>query len=202
MAGKTAWQKDAFKHDEKLDPMSDSLNEAAKEKLDWLFLLTQSYVFCFIKNLVEPELRADITKTISETKCSNTIMVWHIFKLWIRSKLVDYSPHLLLELIQTMIRPSNMTAIYWSTTFVQIRKVLFDKYLQPIIGIIAWFYWASQVTVSEWAIIRDTLDFPTTLEEKAALSPATFLHHASLVAKSACQTFDIMSKDAEPIRAH
>ena len=140
MAGKTAWQKNPFKRDRNLDPMRDALNEGARETFNWLFLLTQSYVFYFVKNLVEPELRADITKNISEAKASNKIMVWHTFKLWIRSKLVDYSPHLLLESIQTMTRPSNMTALYWSTTFVQIRKVLLDKYLQPIIGIIVWFY--------------------------------------------------------------
>ena len=65
---KTAWQKDPFKRDAELDPMRDKLNEAAKEKLDWLFLLTQSCVFYFVKNLVEMELRADITKRISERR--------------------------------------------------------------------------------------------------------------------------------------
>ena len=76
------------------------------------------------------------------------------------------------------------------------------KYLQSIIGIIAWYYWASQVTISEWAVVRDTLDFATTAEETSALDTAIFLHNVSLVAKSAFQTFNIMSKDAEPVRAH
>ena len=81
--------------------MRDASTEGAKDMLNWLFLLTQSYVFYFLKNLVEPELRADITKRISEAKTSNKIVLWHTFKLWIRSKLVDYSPYLLLESIQT-----------------------------------------------------------------------------------------------------
>ena len=84
--------------------MRDALNEGAKHMLNWLFSLTQSYIFYFTKNLIEPELHADIMKRSSEVKSSNKIMIWLTFKLWIRSKLVDYSPHLLLELIQTMTR--------------------------------------------------------------------------------------------------
>ena len=40
MAGKTAWQKDLFKRNEKINPMRDALTMGAKETLNWLFLLT------------------------------------------------------------------------------------------------------------------------------------------------------------------
>jgi hypothetical protein len=80
MAGKTAWKRDPFKRDQSLDRIRNALNECAKDTLNWLFLLTQSNVFYFVKNLVEPELRADITKRISEANASNKIMLWQIFK--------------------------------------------------------------------------------------------------------------------------
>jgi len=162
MAGKTAWQKDPFKQDRDLDPMREALSPGAKDTLGWFYNLLQSYVLYFMKCLVTPALRASITKRISEARASGRTIIWHTFKKWIRSKLVDYSPHLLLESIQTMTRPSTMTCVHWTTTFVQLRKVLFDKYEQPIVGIIAWFYWASQVTVQEWAVLRDAFELPST----------------------------------------
>ena len=68
--------------------MREALSDGAKDTLNWLFLLTQAYIFYSTKNLVVPELRADITERISEAKASGTAMVWHAFKKWIHSKLV------------------------------------------------------------------------------------------------------------------
>jgi len=75
MAGKTAWQKDPYKQDRDLDTTRAALTPRAAETMEWLYNLTQAYVLYFSKNLVEPDLRADITKKISEAKASGNKIV-------------------------------------------------------------------------------------------------------------------------------
>ena len=143
LAGKSAWQKDAFLQDEKLNSMRESLTKGAKETLQWLNQLTQSYILYFFSALIRADLRAIIVQRISVFKNTNKIIVWHTLKKWIRTHMTDNSPHILMESLQTMTRPSGMPVAMWTTTFTQPRAVLFKKYKQSLVGILAWFYWAN-----------------------------------------------------------
>jgi len=202
LAGKTAWQKDPYLQDRTLDTMRTTLTPGAKDTLNWLCEITQDYALYFIKCLIVASFRTSLIKKITEAKASNKVVIWHELKTHIRSRLVQYSPHLLMESLQTMIRPPSVTALSWTTTWVQVRKLLAQKYGQLLVGIIAWHYWAGQITIGEWSVVKDILDMPTTETGKADFNISSFATAAEEQAPEAFTVFDINSLDAVPVKAH